>query len=80
MMWMMETPQMNRSMVPNRSSSQGFEYVWNSSTILCRVLPKVAPVVEPVVEPAEEPTAAEEVVEEAQEEEDIPESWEDLDF
>ena len=54
MMWMMETPQMNRSMVPNRSSSQGFEYVWNSSTILCRVLPKVAP----VVEPAEEPIAA----------------------
>ena len=59
MMWMMETPQMNRSMVPNRSSSQGFEYVWNSSTILCRVLPKV----EPVVESAEEPKAAEEVTE-----------------
>ena len=59
MMWMMETPQMNRSMVPNRSSSQGFEYVWNSSTILCRVLPKV----EPVVEAAEEPKVAEEVTE-----------------
>lgn len=76
MMWMMETPQMNRSMKASRSSSQGFDYEWNSSTILCRVLPKVAP----VVEAAEEPKAAEEVVEEAQEEEDIPESWEDLDF
>lgn len=59
MMWMMETPQMNRSMVADKGSSQGFEYVWNSSTILCRVLPKVAP----VVEPAEEPKAAEEVTE-----------------
>ena len=81
--WMLETKDMNREMVADRSNSQGFTTRYNKGTLLCRCMPK--PEHAPVQStPEPEPVAAEETTSDddvtPDDWEETVENWEDLDF
>lgn len=81
--WMLETKDMNRELVADRSNSQGYTTRYNKGTLLCRCMPKPehapvqsAPEPEPVA--AEETTSDDDVTPDDWEE--TVENWEDLDL